>query len=68
MCIKNLNNLLDSKNIEKVKLDILNKDALGVIKYNHKMDFVLGNPPYVRVHNLNSQYENVKSIHFVIPE
>lgn len=64
MCIKNLNNLLDSRNIEKVKLDILNKDALGVIKYNHKMDFVLGNPPYVRVHNLNSQYENVKKYSF----
>ena len=29
-----------------------------------KMYFVVGNPPYVRVHNLNESYVSVKSFSF----
>lgn len=64
LCINNLNKLLDSKNIKRIKFDIINQDALEIDKYNYKMDFVIGNPPYVRVHNLSCQYEKVKKYSF----
>ncbi len=32
--------------------------------YNNKMDYVIGNPPYVRVHNLGDSYTNVKKFSF----
>ena len=32
--------------------------------YINNIDFVVGNPPYVRVHNLNEQYKNVKQYSF----
>ncbi len=32
--------------------------------YNDKMDYVVGNPPYVRVHNLGENYINVKRFSF----
>lgn len=63
-CIKNLNKLINKYNIKDVKWDILNKNTLNVEKYNGGMDYVIGNPPYVRVHNLNEQYEDVKRYSF----
>jgi adenine-specific DNA-methyltransferase len=54
---KTLNNL-DSfaKDIlhinENVNWDILNCDALSCHQFDGRMDIVIGNPPYVRVHNL----------------
>ena len=63
-CIENLNKLLKEKNINKVNWDILNEDTLKVNKYDGKMDYVIGNPPYVRVHNLKEQYKNVKKYSF----
>jgi len=60
----NINKFLYENKIRNTKLDILNKDTLKVSKYNGKIDFVLGNPPYVRVHNLNNQYEEVKKYLF----
>lgn len=44
--------------------DILNQDALSVSCFDGKMDFVVGNPPYVRVHNLADRYHNVKHLRF----
>lgn len=63
-CIKNLEEKCRKYKLEKVKFDILNEDALKVEKYNNKMDFVVGNPPYVRVHNLKEKYESVKKFSF----
>lgn len=63
-CIYNLKEKCNEYNIQDVKFDILNKDALKTKKYNGKMDFVLGNPPYVRVHNLDKQYDSVKKYLF----
>lgn len=63
-CIININKFLYENKIKNIKLDILNEDTLKVSKYNGKIDFVLGNPPYVRVHNLNNQYEEVKKYSF----
>ncbi|MBP8708154.1 MAG: N-6 DNA methylase [Caldisericia bacterium] len=65
-CIENLNKFISKYNIGKIKWDILNEDTLKVGNYNGKMDFVIGNPPYVRVHNLDNQYNNVKEYSFCL--
>lgn len=63
-CLKNLNELIEINGLKKIKLDILNEDSLKIKKFDKKMDFVLGNPPYVRVHNLNNQYNELKKYSF----
>ena len=44
--------------------DVLATNTLDVHKYDGKMDYVLGNPPYVRVHNLGESYSQIKSFKF----
>lgn len=63
-CLYNLNAIARRFGLGDVAWDIINADALSVCKYNHRMDFVVGNPPYVRVHNLADSYDNVKSFSF----
>ena len=62
-CIGNLNDLVEDSHLEDVHWDILNTDTLSVNQYDGKMDFVVGNPPYVRVHNLEN-YNAVKKFKF----
>ena len=61
-CIDNLNKITELSNIYNIKWDIKNADTLTVQDYNGKMDFVVGNPPYVRVHNL-LDYSSVKQFY-----
>ena len=63
-CLYNLSIIASEHGIESVSWDIQNTSALSVKKYNTMMDFVIGNPPYVRVHNLEDDYEEVKSFNF----
>lgn len=63
-CIQNLNKVVEEYGISKVKWDITNADTLTVDRFNAKMDYVVGNPPYVRVHNLEESYEIVKKFKF----
>lgn len=63
-CIANLNKVASRYGITSVNWDILCADTLSVSSYNSKMDYVVGNPPYVRVHNLDSSYNEVKSFKF----
>ncbi|MDR1542978.1 MAG: N-6 DNA methylase [Prevotellaceae bacterium] len=63
-CIFNLNELTKQYEIDEVKWDIKHADALTVRDYDKKMDFVVGNPPYVRVHNLEENFSAVKTFHF----
>ncbi len=63
-CVANLNKVVSIYGIESVNWDILCADTLTVSTYNSKMDYVVGNPPYVRVHNLESSYDNVKTYKF----
>ena len=63
-CIERLNNVILYYGVNDVYWDINCADTLTVDKYNGKMDFVLGNPPYVRVHNLVKSYENIRSFSF----
>ncbi len=63
-CVANLNKVVSLYGIANVNWDILCADTLTVSTYNSKMDYVVGNPPYVRVHNLESSYDNVKTYKF----
>ena len=62
-CLENLNIIAAKHGLGNIKWDIQNTDTLTVEKFNSKMDFVIGNPPYVRVHNLEN-YEAVKKFKF----
>jgi len=63
-CIQNLNNAVQKFGIFGVKWDIICADTLDVKIFDGKMDFVVGNPPYVRVHNLAESYNKVKQFSF----
>lgn len=62
-CLDNLNKIAIENGLKDVRWDILNTDTLTVDKFNGKMDYVIGNPPYVRVHNLDN-YDAVKKFRF----
>lgn len=63
-CIKNVNFIAESYGISGVSWDIRCADAMEVHAYDGKMDFVLGNPPYVRVHNAGDSFDKMKSFSF----
>ena len=50
--------------LSKVEWDFNQGNTLAVHRYDGLMDFVLGNPPYVRVHNLADTYDTIKQFHF----
>jgi adenine-specific DNA-methyltransferase len=54
-CIKNLNSIFPAN------YDVKLADALFIRNYDKKMDFVVGNPPYVKIHNLNGEYKSIIS-------
>lgn len=63
-CIKNLNQTVAKFNISDVNWDIICGDALRINQFNKKMDYVVGNPPYVRVHNFGDNYDIIKEYSF----
>lgn len=63
-CLDNLKAICLSLGVECDKFDISNTDTLSLNIFDGKMDFVVGNPPYVRVHNLDDSYHAVKSFSF----
>ena len=63
-CIINLNQVAQDFGIVDVNWDLYNQSSLSMTRFNEKMDFVVGNPPYVRVHNLESSYDEVKRYKF----
>lgn len=63
-CITNINSVAESYGISCVKWDIKCTNALTVNEYNNKMDFVVGNPPYVRIHNLGKNSDNIRNYKF----
>ena len=63
-CIINMEHTAQNFGINGIKWDILCANTLTVTKYNGKMDYVLGNPPYIRVHNLGSSFEDTKKFSF----
>lgn len=63
-CLENLDEQVLPYGLSGVKWDVINADTLTVSKYNGKMDYVVGNPPYVRVHNLDESFSSVKQYQF----
>lgn len=63
-CKTNLDKVAEKFGISNVEWNVLNADTLTVDHFNGKMNFVFGNPPYVRVHNLESSYDAVKKFKF----
>jgi adenine-specific DNA-methyltransferase len=64
-CIKNLDAVAAEYGLFGVKWDIICGDTLELSKkYYGKMDYVIGNPPYVRVHNLGEKYDLSKQFSF----
>lgn len=63
-CIANVTAVAKTFGVGGVDWDIHATDALVSTKYNGKMDYVVGNPPYVRVHNLVDKYDAVKEFSF----
>ena len=64
VCLENLRATAAKSGLSEVNWNILHADALTVSGFDGKMDFVIGNPPYVRVHNLASDYAPVKRFRF----
>ena len=63
-CVKRLNAIAVEFGLKNVAWDIRNADTLSVRDYDGRMDFVVGNPPYVRVHNLAENFAKVKTFEF----
>lgn len=63
-CLENLKAICKSLEVECNHFDVANADTLSLSEFDGKMDFVIGNPPYVRVHNLEDSYDAVKSFSF----
>ncbi len=63
-CLENLNGVAKQFDISGVCWDVLCGDALKEKSFNGKMDYVVGNPPYVRVHNLQENYCQTKQFRF----
>lgn len=64
VCISRVNEEVKKYGVSDVKWDIICGDSLSINRFDGKMDFVVGNPPYVRVHNLGESYNKVKKYHF----
>jgi adenine-specific DNA-methyltransferase len=59
-CLDNLDGEMTWQGITNIKWDIVNGDTLQTTAFDGKMDFVVANPPYVRVHNLGGHFETVR--------
>lgn len=64
VCINRVNEVVQNFGILGVGWDITCEDSLSTSRFDGKMDFVVGNPPYVRVHNLGDSYDKVKKYYF----
>ena len=62
-CKENMKTVALSFGVE-FEPDVLCANTLDVHKFDGKMDYVLGNPPYVRVHNLGDSYTQIKTFKF----
>ena len=64
-CINNLNTMVLQYGINNVKWDIKCGNALKIYKkYINKIDYVIGNPPYVNIHNLSDNKKLIKNFQF----
>ncbi|GAB1429886.1 Eco57I restriction-modification methylase domain-containing protein [Ignavibacteria bacterium] len=68
-CIQNLNKITENKLDIKIEWKIFNENTLYFYKnYNSFFDFVVGNPPYIRIHNLDVGTRNLLKNEFQFSE
>ena len=63
-CLAKLDEVAATFALPKVSWDIRHGNTLDVDIYDGRMDYVVGNPPYVRVHNLENNFRRVKQYRF----
>lgn len=63
-CVQNLNAVALTFGVQGVNWDVVCADALTVDRFDGRTDFVVGNPPYVRVHNLGATFDAAKRFEF----
>lgn len=63
-CVCRLDAFAKELGLPSVDWDVRCADAMTVVDFNGRMDFVVGNPPYVRVHNLKEDFSRVKKFDF----
>ena len=62
-----LQRICNNKGIEsyfQINFDVTCQDAMTCDYYDGQMDYVVGNPPYCRVHDLKEKYNVVKEFNF----
>ena len=64
-CINKLNNVTNRFGFDGVEWDIVCGDTLTINKYDGNMDFVIGNPPYQKVHDFGDRKDFYKSFNFI---
>jgi len=65
-CVRNLSLTALQFGVKDVEWDVICADTLTVTHYDGRMDYVVGNPPYVGVHNLSDSYDAVKQYRFAV--
>jgi len=63
-CVRNLDSVALTLGVKGVNWNVVCADALTFDRWNGQIDFVVGNPPYVRVHNLGAAFDVVKRFEF----
>lgn len=63
-CIKNLNELCEKHSIKNVNWNIHCTDTLKYDFKNKKYTLIIGNPPYIRLHNLEENYREFLKTNF----
>lgn len=63
-CKDNLCSVFSEFDLTDCEIDLQHGDTLKIHDYDGRMDYVVGNPPYVRVHNLEENFEEVKTFSF----
>ena len=63
-CIERLNNIIDEYELPDVTWDVKVGDTLSEYSYDGMMSYVVGNPPYIRIHDINENREQVKKFSF----
>ena len=63
--IRNLDKVASEYGVTDVEWDIINGNTLTEgVEYYKNMDYVVGNPPYVNVHDFGDNYDIIKSFSF----
>lgn len=59
-CIYNLNQLTQTLlGVDNIKWNIFNQNTLYIYhQFKNKFDYIVGNPPYIRIHNLDDETRN----------